>query len=163
MSIAALALSLLVMLGPAGAATSPRPVVPCATASSEALIRFVTAFNLGSLGTLDRVVARGPNFKWFYVSGAAGPRGQDTGSDRATLIAYFADRHAQHDQLALVSARMKTTKQAPSVVDFTAVFERTAADLLDSPRTFLAKGAFICVGSTARLSVWGMGEKPTTS
>lgn len=162
LSIGALALFLSLVRASGGAASSSRPVVPCATASSAALLRFTTAFNAGSVNALDKLVAKGPNFRWFYVSGIAGPRGQDTGSDRSTLSAYFADRHVQHDELALVSAQMKVTRTAPMVANFTAVFERTASDLPDGPKPFLAKGAFTCVASSASLSVWAMGEKPAT-
>jgi hypothetical protein len=145
LSIGALALFLSLVRASGGAASSSRPVVPCATASSAALLRFTTAFNAGSVNALDKL-----------------PRGQDTGSDRSTLSAYFADRHVQHDELALVSAQMKVTRTAPMVANFTAVFERTASDLPDGPKPFLAKGAFTCVASSASLSVWAMGEKPAT-
>jgi hypothetical protein len=134
--------------------------VPCKSAASAALVQFTTAFNAGSTRTLDGLVAKSPEFSRFYVSGETGARSGDE-SNRATLLPYFLERHAQNEQLALVSAEVKSSAKG-TAAHFSAVYVRTADDLVGGPKYYDAKGAFWCIGSRASLYAWAMGVKSSS-
>jgi hypothetical protein len=88
-------------VGPPEAAPQP-PIAeqptPCTAHEAETLVRrFLDAFNAGDLGALDTLFAREPEFEW-YSTTAPGERFNSLAKNRASLVPYFADRHALGEQ-----------------------------------------------------------------
>lgn len=130
---------------------------PCKTRSAGRLVDFISAFNNGQVGTLDTIVATGASFHWYFVDGDVGQRLDDTSHDRSSLRQYFLARIAQHEQLALLTAKLKQRVNSPNVVDFTFSATRQANDL--SATRYLAKGAFLCDTRRVQLIVFAMGPQ----
>jgi hypothetical protein len=126
----------------------------CTPAQTRALVsRFVTAFNRGDADTLSRVWDSKEWFRWYSVSTDPGIRLGDPSKRRATLLPYFAVRHAAHEHLSLSSLTVKS--YSLGYRDFTFRLSRSADDLPDGPVAYEGKGASSCV--TGRLDVWSMG------
>jgi len=80
-----------------GQTTTAPPARPCEPAEVASLVvRFIDALNAGNTRRLDRLVAREPDFRW-YSTDAPGQRFLPIASDRASLMRYYARRHAQGD------------------------------------------------------------------
>jgi hypothetical protein len=105
----ALSLTLALMLGASGAAENQAMAASfalgapsCSDSASRQLVdSFISGFNRGDTAELDRLFS--PDvFEW-YSTDAPGARVGQQASDRAGLMAYFAERHREHEQLQLES------------------------------------------------------------
>jgi hypothetical protein len=84
----------------------PDSAKPCAPAEVGSLVvRFIDSLNAGNVAHLDRSFARKPHFRW-YSTDAPGQRFLPIASDRASLMRYFARRHAHGEHLRLRSLRV---------------------------------------------------------
>jgi hypothetical protein len=124
---------------------------------------FLAAFNHGNQATLasffpDKVAypdTTKHGFQWYSVTD--GSRNFVT-YDPADLPAYFASRHAQHEQLRL--RRLTVTAGPPSAgfarLDLTFRLDRQADDLPHSEAT--GKGAIDC--ADMNIFVWSLASVP---
>jgi hypothetical protein len=152
-----------VMGGAAGATAAvdrEQPAKPCSPPEVGALVvRFVDAFNAGDTRELGRIWAAKPYFRW-YSTDAPGRRVLPIAADRATLLPYFARRHAQDERLALLSLRVNGNTPATgrgwkTYGNFEFRLVREAADLPATP--YQGKGALHCYRSRPdQLIVWSM-------
>jgi hypothetical protein len=132
---------------------------PCGAPEAALLLtQFLSAFNRGNQRQLDRVFAHANRFSWFSVSGAPGERLDPDARDRASLLAYFATRHAAGEQLALVSATY--LRKARGFFDFTYRLSRSASDFA-APSRYGGKAAVVCFGGPPAIAVWSMGPEPS--
>ena len=104
---------------------------------------------------LDQQVA-GQLFAW-YSTDSPGQRINDEAYDRNTLMAYFARRHEQHEQLALESFRFNGTSPT-GLGNFEFELSRSADDGISSA-PYGGKGAIDC-GVPNTLVVWSMAREP---
>jgi len=138
----------------AGAACTPQD-------ARAALTSFVAAFNGGSYGRLDALVAQPPLFAW-YSSNPPGLRRTSAATNRQGLIPYFRSRHAQRDRLRLASFTF--TGNAGGRGNFTFTLRRSAADYRRGTWFGLTgKGATVCsdpspyVEQTTQIVVLSLG------
>jgi hypothetical protein len=115
--------------------------------------RFVDAFNRGDVAQLDQLVSD-QQFVW-YATDAPGQRFNAEASDRSTLMAYFAARHRQHEQLVL--NWVDVTFTTPGRGGLWGHLTRSADDGLP-PTVYESKGEVQCVSRPSSLTVWGMGR-----
>lgn len=132
----------------------------CTSAQVRQLVnRFVQAFNAGDQPTLQRLWTQsGHGFDW-YSTDAPGQRIDPAGRDRASLGAYFAERHAHQETLRLTSFHFNGN--AASYGNFQYTLARQADDL--PPTAYIGKGAAVCTTTPRRLGVWSMAKDPRTS
>jgi hypothetical protein len=130
----------------------------CAAGEVETLVgRFLEAFNAGDMAALDRLFAREPEFEW-YSTGGPGERLDPIARDRASLMPYFAARHARGERLALRSFTFNgnATFRSRTHGNFVYALVRSADDLQSSD--YRGKGAALCYRNRAdELFVWSMG------
>jgi hypothetical protein len=136
---------LIVTRSSAGGAAREPPRA-CRRSEVATLVRaFVRSFNAGNRRTLDRLVAREPEFHW-YSTGAPGARLGRAAEDRTSLPAYFAMRHAQGEQLHLsrlkVNGNSRPPRDIPPYGNFEYDLTRQADDL--EPTPYSGKGAAYC-------------------
>jgi hypothetical protein len=156
------------LLGPGAAAGAERQirvgrVKLCAPAEVQRAVgRFIAAFNAGDPHRLDGVFARRPYFRW-YSTDAPGERLLPLAADRASLLPYFARRHALGERLTLRSLRVNGNTIASgrgwkTYGNFEVRLDREASDL--SPTEYQGKGALHCYATRPdELIVWSMSRK----
>lgn len=132
----------------------------CGRREVETLVKaFIRAFNGGELESLDRLVAREPDFRW-YSTDAPGQRFLPIASDRASLMGYFARRHAMGESLLLRSFRFNGNTPAVDKPygNFQFQLLRRARNL---PATrYQGKGAAHCYAiQPDALIVWSMARE----
>jgi hypothetical protein len=88
--------------------------------------RFVSAYNHGRFGELDRLFAPGNSFQQYRVLPVE--RDDPAASDRSSLIPYFRGRHELGDRLRLDS--LETGLDANRKRYFQAVVTRTSNDVM---------------------------------
>lgn len=138
----------------------PQPAASarCDPAGARALVaRFVRAYDAGDLAALDRLVARGPAFRW-YSSNAPGTRVGAAAYRRDTLRGYFARRHAVGDRLTLVRLHLFVSG---GYAQFNFDARRRADDAFGG-RTFSTsgKGAAVCRdGKLGPIAVFSLGGR----
>jgi len=132
----------------------------CTSAEVRQLVnRFVQAFNAGDQLALQRLWAQsGQGFDW-YSTDAPGQRIDPAGRDRASLGAYFAERHTHRESLRLTSFQFNGN--AASYGNFQYTLTRQADDL--PPTTYTGKGAAVCTTLPRTIGVWSMAKNPQTS
>ena len=127
----------------------------CSPAQTRAVItRFVTAFNAGNRKALNEAWVNRLSFKWYGVTSPPGLRAFPASVERSTLLSYFAERHAAHEQLQLTKVKINGVT-AGAYGNFEFELLRSADDVPGGPRTYRGKGAALC--SSGRLMVWSMG------
>jgi hypothetical protein len=136
------------------------PATLCTPAEVQSVVqRFVRAFNAGDSRRLDRLFAREPGFEW-YSTDAPGERLRGAAYDRATLLRYFARRHARDERLELRSFQVNGNTEAAGIEpygNFQYKLVRSARDL--APTHYLGKGAARCYASRPDvIFVWSMGR-----
>ena len=138
---------------PVGSTATTTP--GCSPAQTRAVItRFVTAFNAGNRKAVNETWVNKVSFKWYGVTSPPGMRTPDAALQRATLLPYFAERHAAHERLVLTKVKVNGVT-AGAYGNFEFELLRNADDLPDGPQPYRGKGAVTC--STGRLMVWSMG------
>jgi hypothetical protein len=151
--------SLVILLaGCQAGATSGSPANPSECTPQEVrqvVERFTDAFNRGDLPQLDQLVSR-QYFVW-YATDAPGRRANPEASNRDDLIAYFAERHRQHEHLSLNSLDISFTNASRG--GFWAHLTRSADDGLP-PTRYSAKGEVQCATMPSSLAVWAMDRMP---
>jgi hypothetical protein len=126
-------------------------------AVAGALRSFADAFTRGDLPRLDALFARDTRFAWFS-SGSPGARFSPEAGKRDTLVGYFADRHAQHDRIRLVSYRFNGYEKLRVIGHFELTFARRADDYRDGEEfRSVGKGAVDCSASPVRFMVLSLG------
>lgn len=123
----------------------------CTSAEVRQLVnRFVQAFNAGDQPTLQRPWAQsGHGFDWYSTDGP-GQRIDPAGRDRASLGAYFAERHAHQETLRLTS--FISTATPPAMATFN--LPSPARQVTCHPPPTSAK-ARLCARPSPRRSVCG--------
>jgi hypothetical protein len=143
---------------PTSAAVTSAEPKPCtAVEVRELVVGFVQAFNRGDDDALNGLFAPEPSFRW-YSTDAPGERLRSEAYNRASLIPYFARRHAAGERLRLTS--FKFNGNSPGIAARYGNFEyglvRSADDL--PPTNYYGKGASSCYGDRPDLIfVWSMG------
>lgn len=123
----------------------------CTDAQVRSLVvQHIAAFNRGDRAALDRLWER-DRFGW-YSTMAPGERSGEEAKRRTTLLRYFADRHAHHEQLRIRT--LKINRPSNGYGNFEYRLWRTA-DELPSALAVQGKGATTC-GDARRLAVWSM-------
>jgi len=117
--------------------------------------RFIDAFNRGDLALLDQLVSQ-QQFVW-YATDAPGQRLNAEASNRDNLLAYFAERHRQHEHLVLNSLDVTFTSATRG--GLWAHLTRSADDGLP-PTRYSSKGEVQCSTVPSSLTVWAMGQYP---
>jgi hypothetical protein len=136
---------------------SPAGVSCDAAAVAGALRTFAAAFTRGDLRRLDALFARGDRFAW-YSSGAPGERFSPEAGKRATLVPYFAARHAQHDRIQLVSYRFNGYDKTRVIGHFELRALRRADDSPGTEeREIVGKGAVDCSQAPVRFMALSLG------
>lgn len=153
---AALALTVAIFAAPV-TTLAAKPAAEPAAPSCEArpiVDRFVRAFNRGDLDELDSLFAQeSDGWSWYAVGDRAGRRSLVAAKNRLNLIAYFDQRHRQHESLRIVDFNEN------SGGNFDLALVRRADDLADGrPVRRLGKGRVICENGT--LGVWSLGGRP---
>lgn len=149
------------IFGPPERAPEPpiaEPPSTCTADEVERLVeRFAHAFNSRDLAALDGIFAREPDFEW-YSTVAPGERLLPEAADRASLVSYFAKRHALGERLTLERFRFNgNTAGSRRYGNFEYWLTRAATDLV--PSAYHGKGAALCYRERADLIfVWAMGE-----
>jgi hypothetical protein len=119
----------------------------CSAGTVAQLVRsLVAAFNAGSAATVDRLVAREPEFQWFSAPGtsAAASRLGKRAEDRSTLRAYIRLRHRHHERWTHVRVEG----------NLGLTLTREADDYARS--RVRGKGEAVCTGGVARIIVWSL-------
>lgn len=119
----------------------------------DTLDHFVTAFNNGDVGQLDKLISSS-SFAWWSTD-APGARTDPGDRDRSTLIAYFADRHRHRDHLEVKTFRYNG--RTASIDNFEFVVLRSADDL-SSPTRFGGKGGIACFYADGGIAAWAMSR-----
>jgi hypothetical protein len=129
--------------GPTGGATAAGDL-PCedGTAMERIVRSFLTAYNAGEQRLADRFFAPEGMFQWYSESGR---RKGGAARNRSTVNAYLRTRHAEGDQLTLVSLTLSGTGG-----DFAFSVRRPG-----TPEPIPAKGALDC--DSRRFTVWSVG------
>jgi len=127
------------------------PGCPRTPTKVQALVdRFIESYNAGDQRTLEQIWARpGRGWQWYSTDGPDA-RLNDVAKDRASLPAFFARRHSQHETLRLTSFQVNGQRG-----DFEFTLIRAADDILPTP--FRGKGAAACGEKSMTLIVWSMG------
>ena len=127
----------------------------CSAGEVRALVlSFVRAFNSGDLRRLDAIF-RPAYFRW-YSSGPPGVRLRAEAYRRATLLAYFAERHAQRDRLRLLD--LDFNGNGGGHAHFGLRLRRSADDHRHAtPFTVVGKGAVACTTRPRPIAVWSLG------
>jgi hypothetical protein len=127
-----------------------------AAALRTKLTAFVRAYNNGDFGTLDALFSR-KHFAW-YSSGGPGVRVLGAAKARATLIAYFRQRHGLGDRLRLRSYRFNGYEAQRQVGHFALSLSRRADDFLRGRWSRVAaKGALDCARPSITFAVLSLG------
>jgi len=155
-----------------GGTPTPYPTPPLPAGCDETAIRgvvqgFIAAFNAGDEAGLARVFpARGSDgdhpwtgdpdqLRWFTLTRADPGTGMDALNlyTPYTLLAYFAERHAQHERMRMVELVINSAASGPTTAAINFRITRAADDLPE--HTFGGKGG---VGCTAgRIFLWSQG------
>ena len=157
--------------GPGGTPT-PYPTPRLSAGCDETAIRgvvgeFIAAFNAGDQAGLARVVpATGSDgdhpwtgdpdqLRWFTLTSANPGTGVDALNlyTRDTLLAYFAERHAQHERMRVVELVINNAASGPLTAAINFRITRTADDLPERP--FGGKGGVGCAHGVIYL--WSAG------
>lgn len=115
--------------------------------------RFIDAFNRGDIPLLNQLVSR-HQFVW-YATDSPGERVNAEASNRDNLMAYFAERHRQHEHLVLNSLDVTFTDATRG--GLWAHLTRSADDGLP-PARYVSKGEIQCSTMPSSLTVWGMNR-----
>lgn len=151
------------------ATASANDTLPPGCETRQGLVRvvagFLEAFNRGDQDALARSFpvqaaggvsnGRSDQFQWYSVT-EGDPRAGGhnvTLRSRADLLAYFVQRHEQHERLEIRSLQVNGTSGRNSV-DFQYTLTRVADDLPERPVD--GKGAINCDNQT--IFVWSMGN-----
>lgn len=127
---------------------------PCSPAAVETVVReFVDALDAGASGRLESMIARTGRFQW-YSTDAPGRRIDPEARDRSSLLAYFATRHDDGEQLELRRFRFNGTTNGYGNFEFDLV--RRADDLPPTP--YVGKGALDCQSQPPTVAVWSMAH-----
>jgi hypothetical protein len=140
------------------AATSASPANPnqCTPHGVRQVVeRFIDAFNGGDIAQLDQLVTQ-QQFVW-YATDSPGERVNAEASNRDNLMAYFAERHRQHEHLVLNSLDVTFTDATRG--GLWARLTRSADDGLP-PTRYSSKGEVQCSTTPNSLTVWAMGRSP---
>jgi len=128
---------------------------------------FVAAFNRGDQGALARFFpARGSDgdhpwsgdpdqLRWFTLVRANPSKGVDALNlyTRETLLAYFADRHAQHERMRVLELIVNPAGGGPVTAAINFRIARAADDLPEA--VFFGKGGVGC--AQGRIFLWSQG------
>lgn len=116
--------------------------------------QFIDALGAGDTVRLEQLFAqKGAGWNWYSVSDRAGQRLRAESKRRTSLIAYFATRMRQHEQLRLL--RFDENGNG----NFAFLLERRADDLHEGePVGRLGKGRVSC--ATGQIGVWSLGGAP---
>jgi hypothetical protein len=139
-------------------ATSGSPATPnqCTSQGVHQVVeRFIDAFNRGDIAQLDQLVSK-QQFVW-YATDSPGERVNAEASNRDDLMAYFAERHRQHEHLVLNSLHVTFTNASRG--GLWAHLTRSADDGLP-PTRYSSKGEIQCATVPSSLTVWAMGRSP---
>jgi len=131
----------------------------CTASTSRQLVEsFIRSFNKGDTAELDRLFS--PDvFEW-YSTDAPGARVDKEAYDRAGLMAYFAERHREHEQLILESFQFNGQSAGGLGVVGNFEFELTRmADGL-TPTSYGGKGVIACWSNPQTILRWSMGHEP---
>jgi hypothetical protein len=130
---------------------------PCSARHTRtAVASFLRNFNSGALRLLNHAIAREPDFAWYSVTGNPGERLNEKATNRSSLVAYFAARHAHHERLTLRS--FKFNGKNGGYGNFQYQLIRQADDLTNgSPVPYDGKGSLNC--RVRRIAVWSMGPR----
>ncbi len=150
----------------------------CTPAEVETFFgRFLAAFNHGDLAALRAFFPTveagrsitdhtGERFVWYSV-GDTHPDGSGrhfVAYDLATLWAYFAERHGQHETLRLASVKVSASQQDPINVNMSLSLHRAADDVPSGagtpPGQASGKGVLNCRDQTLRVLGFGQGPGP---
>lgn len=150
-TVLTVAFGLTVQAAPAAPPTGPSS---CTAESIRAtLVDFASAFDRGDREALDRIFATEPDFQWYSTAGREGAAAKR----RGTLLAYFANRQARGERLAL--RRFRFTGNAPHYGNFEMTMRRRIPGVaggrwLPVP----GKGAAVCRDGLTRLIVTTFGR-----
>jgi hypothetical protein len=154
------------MLGATGVADNqamagsvPADATSCTDNTSRQLVEsFISGFNKGDTAELDRLFSLDV-FEW-YSTDAPGARVGQEAKDRAGLMAYFAERHREHEQLTLESFQFigESAGGLGALGNFEFELTRTADGLAPSP--YGGKGAIACWSNPHTIVVWSMAGEP---
>jgi hypothetical protein len=119
---------------------------------------FISSFNIGDTAELDRLFSRNL-FEW-YSTDAPGVRVNQAAKDRAGLMAYFSERHHEHEQLNLESFQFIGVSAGGlgTLGNFEFELTRTADGLAPTP--YGGKGAIACWSNPHTILVWSMAREP---
>ena len=166
LGLALLSLTLTLMLGASGAVENQAvagSVVPDAASCTEGTSRqlvesFISSFNTGDTAELDRLFSR-DLFEW-YSTDAPGVRVNQVAGDRAGLMAYFSERHREHEQLNLESFHFigESAGGLGALGNFEFELTRMADGLAPTP--YGGKGAIACWSNPHTILVWSMAREP---
>lgn len=117
--------------------------------------RFIDAFNRGDIALLDQLVSQ-QQFVW-YATDSPGQRLNAEATNRDDLMAYFAERHRQHEHLVLNSLDITFTNASKG--GFWGHLTRSADDGLP-PTRYSSKGEVQCATVPSSLTVWAMNRMP---
>jgi hypothetical protein len=172
-SVCALAV---VATGIAAPASSGGPAFAAGCAPKDVagfVLHFLDAYNAGVPASADRFFAPATGedliedakdgelgFQWYSVSGSIGQRIDGEARNRATLSAYFAQRHEERERLDLFAISLNYRTGLAHGVGFVFLLRRTASDLPKPGRgkfgLTLGKGGLNCVSQT--IHVWSAGR-----
>jgi len=136
-----------------GSPPSPNQCTPQGV--HQVVERFIDAFNRGDIALLDQLVSQ-QQFVW-YATDSPGERVNAEASNRDNLMAYFAERHRQHEHLVLNSLDVTFTDATRG--GLWAHLTRSADDGL-RPTRYVSKGEIQCSTMPSSLTVWGMNRFP---
>jgi hypothetical protein len=116
----------------------------CGTTAHRLVVRFVEAYNNGDVRRLDRIFAPEPAFFWYSAPGP-GQRFSPEAEDRASLMPYFAARHAAGDRLRLKRWKDNGRRASDDTGHFEFTFRRRTPGVRGG-RSYdaVGKGAIAC-------------------
>ncbi len=134
---------------------------------------FIAAFNRGDQGTLARLFpAKGSDgdhpwagdpdqLRWFTLVQADPTKGVDALNlyTRETLLAYFAEQHARHEQMRVVELVVNPAGGGPTTAAIIFLITRTADDLPEA--IFPGKGGVGC--AQGHIFLWSQGRSARES
>ena len=162
----ALGLTLTLLLGASGTAENEamagsvsQGAAACTERTSRQLVEsFISSFNKGDTAQLDRLFS--PDVFDWYSTDAPGARVNQEAYDRAGLMAYFAERHREHEQLKQESFQFNGESAGGLGVVGNFEFELTRmADGL-APTSYSGKGVIACWSNPHTIVRWSMGREP---
>jgi hypothetical protein len=161
-----LSLTLTLMLGTSGVAEDQamagsvrQGAASCTGSTSRQLVEsFINSFSKGDTAELDRLFSSAV-FEW-YSTDAPGARVDQEAYDRAGLMAYFAERHREHEQLKLESFQFngESAGGLGAVGNFEFELTRMADGL--APTSYSGKGVIACWSNPHTIVRWSMGREP---